>query len=140
MAYELKVTRKPAYLHFIVTGQNSKETIERYVDEINRECVARKCFRILIEESLDGPRLSIMDVFELIQKGTSKYRGIFKTIAYVDVNAIDNSMKFAEDACVNRALPMAVFTNVPDAEKWLMNKNHRGTRPHAEVDTDKPRR
>jgi hypothetical protein len=119
MAYEVKVIQKPTYLHFIVTGQNSKETIERYVDEVNRECVDRKCFRALIEERLDGPRLSIMEVFELVQKGTGKYRGIFKAIAYVDVNAVGNTMKFAEDACVNRALPIAVFPTVADAEEWL---------------------
>jgi hypothetical protein len=122
MAYEVKVTQKPTYLHFIVTGENCKDTIMGYVDEINRECAARNCFRILIEERLDGPRMSITDVFELVQKLSSENRGIFKAIAYVDVNAIDNSMKFAEDAFVNRALPMAVFTTVPDAEKWLMSR------------------
>ena len=124
MAYEVKVTQKPTYLYFIVTGQNSADTILRYVDEINRECVARKCFRILIEERIDGPRLSIMDVFELVQNVSSKYVGVFKAIAYVDVNAKDDSMKFAENACVNRSLPLAVFSTVANAKKWLMKEDH----------------
>ena len=122
MAYALKVTKKPNYLHFVVTGQNSKETILGYVEEINQECAARKCFRVLIEERLEGPRLSIMDVFELVQNVTGRARGIYKAIAYVDVNAVSNSMKFAEDACVNRALPIAVFSTVSEAEKWLKNE------------------
>jgi hypothetical protein len=136
MAYEVTVTQRSTYLHFIITGHNSKDTIVRYVDEIHRECIAHKCFRVLIEERLDGPRLSIMDVFELAQNVSSRGRGIFKAIAYVDINAIDDSMKFAEDACVNRSLPMAVFSNVPDAEKWLMKKGHPVTKP----DTDKQHR
>ena len=122
MAYEVKVTQKPQYLHFIVTGQNSADTIVRYVDEINRECAARKCFSILIEERLDGPRLSIMEVFELVRNVSSKYEWVFKAIAYVDVKAEGDSMKFAEDACVNRSLPMAVFSTVANAKKWLLNK------------------
>jgi hypothetical protein len=122
MAYELQIIEKPAYLHFIVTGQNSKDTILGYVLEIHHECTVRNCFRVLIEERLSGPRLSIIDVFELVLNGTDKYRGIFEAIAYVDVNAVNDSMKFAEDACVNRALPIAVFSNVSDAEQWLTNK------------------
>jgi hypothetical protein len=122
MAYALKVTQKPTYLHFVVTGQNSGETILGYVEEINQECAARKCFRVLIEERLDGPRLSITDVFELVQNVTSRAMGFYKAIAYVDVNSVGNSMQFAEDACVNRALPIAVFPTVSEAEKWLKSK------------------
>ena len=122
MAYQLEIIEKPTYLHFIVTGQNSKETILGYAEEILQECTARNKFRVLIEEHLDGPRLSITDVFELVMNVTSRQRGLFKVIAYVDVNAVDNSMKFAEDASVNRALPLVVFSNVADAEKWLMNR------------------
>ena len=122
MAYEMKIIEKPSYLHIVVTGQNSVETIAQYVEDINRICAERKCFRILIEERLDGPRLSITDVFGLVENVTGRVRGIYKAIAYVDVNAESDSMKFAEDACVNRALPLAVFPTVAEAEKWL-NKN-----------------
>jgi enoyl-[acyl-carrier-protein] reductase (NADH) len=123
MTYKLTITQKPAYLHFIVTGQNSVENIVQYFDEIHRECAARKCFRILIEERLDGPRLGILDVFKIVADESDKARGFFKAIAYVDVNATDDSMKFAENAAVNRSLPVSVFSTVANAEKWLMNKD-----------------
>ena len=122
MDYALTIIEKPTYLHFIVTGKNSKKTILGYAEEIVRKCTARKKFRVLIEERLDGPRLPIIDVFELVLNVTGRHIGLFKVIAYVDVNAVDNSMKFAEDASVNRAFPLAVFSNVADAEKWLMNR------------------
>lgn len=126
MTYKLTITQKPAYLHFIVTGQNSVENIVQYFDEIHRECAARKCFRILIEERLDGPRLGILDVFKIVADESDKARGFFKAIAYVDVNATDDSMKFAENAAVNRSLPVSVFSTVANAEKWLMNKDNEG--------------
>lgn len=122
MAYKLTVTQKPTHLHFVITGQNGKDTILEYVEEINQECSVRKCFRVLIEEHLDGPRLSIMDLFEIIQNVTSRTSGLYKAIAYVDVNAVGDTMKFAEDACVNRALPIVIFPTVSEAEKWLQGK------------------
>ena len=88
----------------------------------HRECTARKCFRILIEENLDGPRLDVIKVLKLISEESSKSMGLFRAIAYVDVNAVGDSMKFIENAAVNRGLPVKVFSTVVDAEKWLLNK------------------
>ena len=130
LIYKLTTIQKPTYLHFIITGKNTVENIERYFEEINRECTGRNCFRILIEERLDGPRRGILDVFKIISEVSSKSRGLYKAIAYVDVNAEGYSMQFIENVAVNRGLPMFVFSTVADAEKWLMNKNHLGTKQH----------
>ena len=122
LIYKLTTIQKPTYLHFIITGKNTVENIERYFEEINRECTARKCFRILVEERLDGPRLDVIKVLEFISEKSSKYRGFFEAIAYADLNAEGNSMNFIENVAVNRGLPMSVFSTVADAEKWLVNK------------------
>ncbi len=119
MSYKLKVLQKPAYLHFVVTGQNNKDNVLKYFEEVSRECNTRNCFRILIEECLEGSRLSITDIFELVLKITDKYSRFFTAIACVDVNAVNDSMKFTEDACVNRGLPLTVFSSVSKAESWL---------------------
>ena len=130
MTYKLTITQKPTYLHIVVTGQNSKKTILQYFDEIHRECTARGCFRILIEERLEGPRLGVIDVFQIVSDESSKDRGFFKAIAYVDINAESDLMEFAEDVAVNRALPVVVFSTVADAEKWLLNEDSVGTKKH----------
>jgi hypothetical protein len=122
MSYKLKVTKKPTYLHVIVTGQLSEENVLRYFEEIHRECTARKCFRILIKKNLDGPRLDVVKVLKLISEESSKVMGLFRAIAYVDVNAVGNSMEFIENAAVNRRLPVRIFSTIVDAEKWLLNK------------------
>jgi hypothetical protein len=122
MSYKLTITQKPTYLHIIITGQLSEENVLRYFEEIHRECTARKCFKILIEENLDGPRLDVLKVLELISEESGKIIGLFRAIAYVDVNAVGDSMTFIENAAVNRRLPVKVFPTVVDAEKWLLNK------------------
>ena len=38
MTYELTINQKPTYLHAIVTGRNSSETVARYLEGILREC------------------------------------------------------------------------------------------------------
>jgi hypothetical protein len=140
MTYRLTIAQKPTYLHVIVCGQNSRENVLRYLEEILRECSARNCFRVLIEERLDGPRLGTLDVFQIASEGSSKAGTILKAIAYVDVNAEGGLMKFAETVAVNRMLPVVVFSTVADAEKWLLHENRRGTGPRAAADADKPRR
>lgn len=119
MSYELTIAQKPGYVHAVVTGENSSETVVRYLEEIRRECAARNCFRLLIEERLVGPRLGTTSVFEVASKGSNRAQGRFNAIAYVDVNAEGNRMEFAETVAINRGLPLRVFSSVADAENWL---------------------
>lgn len=123
MSYTLTVTKKPSHLHFFITGDLNEENVLRYFNEILNACSTHKCFRILVEESLDGPRLNAVRVIEMIERAAGKSRGILKAIAYVDVNVQNNSMKFIEDAAINRGLPIKVFSSVTNAEKWLSDSD-----------------
>ena len=120
MSYQLKIAQKPGYLHAIATGENSKENVAAYLDELRGECIARGCYRVLIEERLEGPRLRTLDVFEIIFKGSKQALGMYTAIAFVDLNAQGDLMKFAQTAAVNRGLPVSIFSSVADAEQWLM--------------------
>ena len=139
MTYKLTLTQKPTYLHAIVTGRNSRENVVRYLEEIRGECVARGCSRVLVEERLEGPRLGAMDVFKIALEGSVRASGTYQAFAYVDVNADGDLMRFAETVAVNRGLPVAVFSTVTDAEKWLLNEDSERTEPRAAADADKPR-
>ena len=141
MPYKLTITQKPTYLHVIVTGQNSEENVALYLEEVRRECAARNCYRVLIEERLEGPRLSTFGVFRIASEGSMRAQQRFKAIAYVDVNVEGNLMKFAENVAVNRGLLVMVFSSVSEAEKWLIGgEDHGGTQQHIPEDTSSPRR
>ena len=140
MTYKLTINQKPSYLHAVVTGWNSRETVAQYLKEILLECTTRNCFRVMIEERLEGPRLGAIDVFQIVSEGSSLVKGMLEAIAYVDVNAESDLMQFAETVAVNRALQVTVFSTVADAEKWLLNEDRRDTEPHAAADTENPRR
>lgn len=122
MAYQLQIVEKPTYLHAIVTGDNSAASVTGYMQDLLRECEARQCYNVLIEEKLKGRRLETWDVYQLASEGSARSRGMFRAVAYVDVNASGDLMKFAETIANNRGLPMSVFTTVGEAELWLAGK------------------
>jgi hypothetical protein len=123
MNYKLVITKKPAYLHVTVEGQNSRENVSGYLHEVLRHCIQHKCTRVLIEERLAGPRLETLDVFQIAAEASAETIGKIEAIAYVDINARGDMMHFAETVAVNRALPVKVFPTVAAAEKWLLENN-----------------
>jgi len=139
MSYKLTIVQKPAYLHAIVTGLNNKENVKRYLDDVLRESKNRACCRVLIEERLEGPRFRTISVFQIASEGSRHAQGYFKAIAYVDVNAEGDLMRFAETVAVNRGLPVRVFSSVADAEKWLLDEDSGGTEPSWPADADASR-
>ncbi len=139
MTYKLTIHQKPAYLHAIVTGRNTRENVARYLEELHGECIARNCFRVLVEERLEGPRLGAMDVFQIVAEGSGKVDRPYTAFAYVDVNAKGELMQFAETVAVNRGLPVVVFATVADAEKWVLKDDPAGTKPRAAADAVTPK-
>jgi hypothetical protein len=82
----------------------------------------------------------MMDVFQIALDGSSKATGTYRAFAYVDVNADGDLMQLAETVALNRALPVAVFSTVADAKRWLRNGDREGTERHAAAGANKPRR
>jgi hypothetical protein len=132
VSYELTVETKPGCLHVIVTGDNTRESVSRYMEEVVRECTLRQCFRVLVEERLEGRRLGTLDVFEMVATGSARFLRTLKAMAYVDVNARSQEMmQFAENVAVNRAFPVRVFPTVLAAERWLQAEQQQSISPAA---------
>ena len=122
MDYKLTFEQKSAYLYAKVTGLNTRENGAAYLHEILIECQSRRCFRVLIEDRLEGQGLSFMDVFVIVSHGAIEALGIIEACAYVYTNAENRLMKFAETVAINRMLHARVFTSVIEAEKWLVSQ------------------
>lgn len=119
MSYQLQIVEKPTYLHAIVTGTNTAENVTGYLQALLRECEARQCFNVLIEERLTGRRLETWDIYQIASDNSALARGVFRVIAYVDVNASGDLMRFAETVANNRGVPLTLFATVAEAEAWL---------------------
>jgi len=139
MAYEIEFERRDTYIHVTVTGDNSRETVTQYMEEVKAECARHNCFRILVEECLDGPRLATLDIFALISDGSMSALGVFEAIGYVDVQMGDMG-EFAETVAVNRGIPVAVFDSVPSAEAWLILQKSGSDEQYIFLDKDETNR
>lgn len=117
--FMLDVQHKTNYLHITVTGKNSPETVAAFLESILEECSVRQCQNILVEERLEGPRLNFSEIVQIASEASQQAVGKIQAFAYVDVNAEDDSMRFAELVARNRAMPVRVFSSVPEAEAWI---------------------
>lgn len=123
VTYKITFSEEPEFLHAVVTGENSREAVLAYLDEIRHECLARRRARVLIEERLDGPRLGLADVYDIASRSRQGVEpGPLPVIGYVDVNAVTPSMEFAENVAVNRGVNVQVFATVAEAAQWLRDR------------------
>jgi hypothetical protein len=118
-SYTVTVAAKAGYLHATVTGANTEANVFGYMSEVLDRCRENACPRLLIEERLEGPRLGTLEVFRIASQKTAALFGSMEAIAFVDVNATGDLMKFAQTVARNRGAPVAVFASVEDAERWL---------------------
>ena len=127
MTYEVTFDRRANFIHAVATGSNTAETVFEYMNDIREECEKQSCYRVLIEEKLDGPRLDEMQIFDIILKGSPDALGVFEAVAYIDEQQDFEVVKFAETVAVNRGIPVAVFSSIADAENWLRHRPEDGT-------------
>ena len=118
MAYNVEFDNRASYVYALVTGSNNAETIFAYMDEVTARCEELDCFRVLVHECLVGPRLSPMEVFDIISEGAMRALGKFDAVAFVDEKMGDVS-SFAENVAINRGMPIAMFPSVAAAEVWI---------------------
>jgi hypothetical protein len=124
MSYKIAYNNRPDYLHAVITGTCTKESVAGYLEEVLRKCIEIGTKQIFIEQRLDGPRLETDTVYQIASSISTNAlaSGVFEAIAFVDVNAESVlNLKFAESVAANRGLPVKVFFSVNDAEHWLNN-------------------
>ena len=123
MAFDIQYQDRSGYIHAVVTGTNTPQSVFDYMSAIREQCERRDCYRVLIEEKLDGPRFDEMEIFSVITEGSPDALGFFEALAYVDEQQDFEVIKFAETVAVNRGIPIAVFSTVADAENWIRHRS-----------------
>jgi hypothetical protein len=121
MAYQLTAEQKAGYLHVRVSGENSSDTVRRYLEEVFSTCLQRQCSIVLIEEDLQGPGLGVLDIHQIVTEGSKRTWPTVRRIAYVDTNKEHSQpdMHFAETVAVNLGVNVKLFPTVREAEEWL---------------------
>jgi hypothetical protein len=117
---EVRFENRSDYLVAHVTGRGEDlETTRATWQRIAAECKAAGQVRLLIHEEIEG-ELPFMEQYAFAD-GMAKlgFDGI--TVAFVDTKPeqfLNN--KFGEDVAVNRGARGRLFSNVAEAEAWLL--------------------
>ena len=121
MSFSLNFEPRSTYLYFSVTGENSVDTVSRYLAQVHDWCLQHDCPNVLIVENLSGPSLRTSNIFELVSQRSTQAARVVGRMAYVDINPAHDpkAMKFAEDVAVNRGVTVRIFASVQEAEAWL---------------------
>lgn len=118
MSYEIKFAEGDGFIEATVTGDNSASNVQAYLYDVLQECKERNCHRVLIVESLQGPRLDVDQVFSIASEGAMSSLGFFHAVAFVDPKMGDMA-HFAETVAMNRGMPVRAFPTIEEARTWI---------------------
>ena len=123
MPCHIEIKDRSTFLQVIVTGDNTLETLRRYTTEIPQACIKYRKLRVLVIMQLNGPDLSMLDVYQGVAAGSDNVANVGMRVAYVDENLAHStdSMLLAENVAHARGVTVRTFRNVPDAEQWLIS-------------------
>jgi hypothetical protein len=119
--YQITIEQRPHYLYVKVTGENTGETIRRYLTDIYQACMRLRARKVLLVVALEGPGMSMLDVYKAVSAGFDELAGSSIRAAYVDL--LDHSlanMHLAENVAMTRGLPIRTFKDIAAAEAWLL--------------------
>ena len=122
--YRISIEQRPKYLYVTVTGNNSTETIARYIADIRDACLRLGVFKVLAVVHLDGPGISMLDLYKVIAAGSDETAGTDIRAAYVELNEVrsDANMQMAENVAHTRGIPVKTFRDIASAEAWLLTE------------------
>jgi len=122
MSFTLTVESKGSYLHCLVQAENGRDTVLAYFQEVRETCRTRDCYRVLVEERLEGPRLPPAELLRLMGEVAAWAGATFEALAYVDVNASSDTIARFAGQVVQPGAVVGVFGTVAEAERWFRAK------------------
>jgi hypothetical protein len=122
--YRISIEQRPKYLYVTVTGDNSAQTIARYIADIRAACLSLRVNRVLAVVHLDGPAVSMLDLYKVVAASSDEAAGAGIRAAYVELNEVrsDANMQMAENVAHTRGIPVKTFRDVASAEAWLLTE------------------
>ena len=119
--YTVKFEHRQGYLYaYGKAEQDSFEVSLGFWTEIAAYCKANHFSKVLVEEDFETDN-EIIDTYEIVSQGHKVGFTRIK-IAFVDRhNSQMNNNLFGETVARNRGIQGKVFSNIKEAEKWLLS-------------------
>jgi len=121
-SYSVTIRSEGSYLPATVVGENGREAVLGYFREVREACRLRDCYRLRVEERLEGPRFGVEELQELMLQVATEAGVFYEAFAYVDVNATTDTIARVARQVVEPGAAVGVFATVAEAERWLRAK------------------
>jgi len=82
-SYSISIEQRQRYLYITVTGNNTAETIARYIADVRAACLRMRVSKVLVVGNLHGPGVSMLDLYKVAVSGSDDTAGIGLRAAYV---------------------------------------------------------
>jgi len=121
-SYRISIEQRQRYLYVTVTGDNTAETIARYIADVRGACIRLRMSKVMVVGNLQGPGVSMLDLYKVVSTGSDESAGVNLQAAYVELNPLrsDDNMRMAENVARTRGIPVRTFRDVETAEAWLL--------------------
>jgi len=122
-SYSISIEQRQRYLYVTVTGDNTAETIARYIADVRAASLRTRVSKVLVVGNLRGPGISMLDLYKVAVSGSDDTAGIGLRAAYVELNPerSDENMRMAESVAHTRGIAVRTFRDVQKAEAWLLD-------------------
>ena len=121
MSVQLQIEEMPGYLKARFIGAGAANEIERQFDSLAEKCKSTKKNKLLLDFTEVPADISLVDRYEL-GKRTLVFAQYKCKVAAVCKPEHHDSTCFLGTVAQNRWVDLRVFTNVEDAEAWLLKE------------------
>ena len=121
MGLQLKVEQMPGYLAARFIGVGVAEDVWRQFNFIAEHCNRTKNNKLLIDTAEAEFKVSLAERFLAVEEARVFARYRLKVAVVTKPERLD-PQRFGETVARNRGVNISAFTNVEDAEKWLLKR------------------
>jgi hypothetical protein len=119
MSLQLQMEQMPGYLAARFIGSGVVEEAWRQFESIAEHCMRAKNNKLLIDATRAEVKVSLVERF-LAAKRTLIFAQYGLKVAFVEILERVDPNRFGETVARNRGVNIRAFTNVEDAEEWLL--------------------
>jgi hypothetical protein len=120
MSVQFQIEEMPGYLAARFTGAGATEEDEQQFELIVEACERANIDRLLLDFTMVPEELSFANRY-FVEEGAEIFAKRKFKVAVVCKPELPGSQCFAELEAQNRRVNLRAFTNVQDAEKWLLS-------------------
>ena len=120
-SYHINFEHRPEYLYAFVKAEKEDQEMSIAIwEEILLEFDQEKDGKIMVEQDIPKVNITYFEKYECVNRLVPELRRI--DVAFVDKYRGQIELnKFTELVATNRGLTVKVFTNLDEAEKWLLS-------------------